>query len=71
MLPFLPEAMSKLPRADQAILRMHYFERLSHREIAERLNVPVTTVNNRLATARKRLLHALQEIMKLQGLAVC
>jgi RNA polymerase sigma-70 factor (ECF subfamily) len=70
MLPFLPEAMKKLPRCDQAILRMHYFEGLSHREIAERLKIPVTTVNNRLATARRRLLRELEKIMKREGLGV-
>jgi RNA polymerase sigma-70 factor (ECF subfamily) len=71
MLPFLPEAMSKLPRSDQAILRMHYIEGLSHQEIADRLKVPKTTVNMRLAKGRKRLLAEMLKIRDREGLAVC
>lgn len=55
----LSEAMEGLPSGDQKILRMHYIEGLSHEKIAERLGVPTTTVNMRLAAARSRLRKAL------------
>jgi len=57
----LSAAMEELPLSDQRILRMHYIKGLSHEEIAERLGVPVTTVNNRLAKARSRLREVLME----------
>lgn len=57
----LEEAMDGLTADDQQILRMHYVEGLSHKQIAERLEVTVTTVNNRLATARRRLKEKLLE----------
>lgn len=57
----LDEAMAGLSAEDQEIPRMHYVEGLSQKEIAKRLDVPVTTVNNRLATARRRLREKLLE----------
>jgi RNA polymerase sigma factor, sigma-70 family len=57
----LSEAMEGLPYGDQQILRMHYIEGLSHEQIAERLGVPKTTVNMRLAKARRRLKEKLLE----------
>jgi len=59
MLPLLHDAIRTLPSADQRILQMHYFDGLSHQEVADRLHVPVTTVNMRLHTARCRLKTAL------------
>lgn len=55
MLPFLPEAIGKPPPADQRILRLHYFDGLTHQEIADRMKIPKKTVNMRLPAARRRL----------------
>lgn len=55
MLPFLPKAIGKLPSADQRILRLHYFDGLTHQEIADRMKIPRSTVNMRLLAARRRL----------------
>jgi RNA polymerase sigma factor (sigma-70 family) len=70
MLPFLSEAINELPMSDQVILRLHYFEGLKHQEIGDRLGIPKTSVNNRLATARKRLLHELLKIANREGMEV-
>ncbi len=57
----LSEAMAGLPSGDRQILHMHYIEGLSRAEIAKRLGVPITTVDQRLYAARRRLKKALLE----------
>lgn len=45
-------ALQSLPPQSRAILALAYFEGLSHREIAELLEIPEGTVASRLSTAR-------------------
>jgi RNA polymerase sigma-70 factor (ECF subfamily) len=58
----LQQALNELPDAFRVILSMFYFEELSYKEIAERLELPIGTVMSRLARAkadlRSRLLGA-------------
>ncbi|MBQ8764182.1 MAG: RNA polymerase sigma factor [Clostridia bacterium] len=49
------EAMDELTNEKRACVLMMYFEDMSVNEISESLNVPVSTVKNRLWTARKEL----------------
>lgn len=49
------EAVRRLPPAERAVVTLFYFDSRSHREIAEFLRVPQTTVAKRLHTARQRL----------------
>ena len=48
-------AMARLSGRDQEVLRLHLWERLESREIAEVLGLPVTVVRPRLSRARARL----------------
>ena len=48
-------AVVGLPETLQDVVRLFYFGDLSQREIAALLDMPVTTVNNRLHAARKKL----------------
>ena len=49
------DAIRALPEHEQAVTRLFYIEDYSQREIAERLGLPDTTVNNRLHSSRQRL----------------
>lgn len=49
------EAMAELPEEQFAVLRLAYFDGLSHTEIAERIGIPLGTVKGRLGLALKRL----------------
>lgn len=49
------EAVRRLPPAERVVTVLFYFDGRSHREIAEFLRVPRTTVAKRLHTARQRL----------------
>lgn len=49
------EAVRRLPPAERVVVTLFYFDSRSHREIAEFLRVPRTTVAKRLHTARQRL----------------
>jgi len=51
----LQQAFDRLSPQDRVILGMFYFENLSYREIAERLEIPIGTVMSRLARAKARL----------------
>jgi RNA polymerase sigma-70 factor, ECF subfamily len=51
----LEQALSGLPDAFRVILGMFYFEELSYKEIAERLELPLGTVMSRLARAKADL----------------
>ncbi len=45
------EAMKDLPEEQLALLRLAFYEGLSHREIADRLDVPLGTVKSRIRLA--------------------
>lgn len=49
------EAVRRLPPAERVVTTLFYFDSRSHREIAEFLRVPQTTVAKRLHAARRRL----------------
>ena len=51
----LDTAIAKLPANCRHILRLHYVERLSYREIGERLGVSINSVGPALARGRERL----------------
>ena len=51
-----------LPEQEYAVTKLFYYDRRSQREIAELLSLPVTTVNNRLYSSRRRLKMALSDI---------
>ncbi len=48
-------AVATLPSRERAVATLHYFDGHSRRTIAEFLELPLTTVNNRLHAARQRL----------------
>lgn len=47
------ETLEQLADRDQNILRLYYFQELSQKEIAKKLDVPLGTVKSRLYTARQ------------------
>jgi RNA polymerase sigma-70 factor (ECF subfamily) len=49
------EALGALPPDEHTLMRLIYFEGLSHPEVAERLAIPVGTVKSRTARAHRRL----------------
>lgn len=49
LLAALPPALDALSPASRVVLRMHYVDELTHREIAEALELSVGTVKSRLA----------------------
>jgi len=49
------KALSALPEEFRLVVVMFYFEQVSYREIAERLDLPMGTVMSRLARAKARL----------------
>lgn len=51
----IAEAMAELPEAQLAVLRLAYFDGLTHAEISERLSLPLGTVKGRLRLALSRL----------------
>ncbi|CAA9561538.1 MAG: ATP synthase beta chain [uncultured Thermomicrobiales bacterium] len=48
-------AISALPRVEREVTILHYVHDRPQRDVAEFLGIPVTTVNNRLRSARTRL----------------
>jgi RNA polymerase sigma-70 factor (ECF subfamily) len=63
------QAVDKLPELYRRPVHQHYFDGLSHADIARRLHVPVTTVKKRLHDARGRLKEALGEMAEAKKLA--
>jgi len=59
-------ALATLPEQAQTLLVLHYWERLTSREIAEVLDVPTSTVTTRLSRARRALATAV-EALTVQG----
>jgi RNA polymerase sigma factor (sigma-70 family) len=51
----LAEAMAELPEEQLAVLRLAYFDGLSHAEIAEMIGIPLGTVKGRMRLALERL----------------
>ena len=49
------EAMAELPEEQLAVLRLAYFDGLSHAEIAARTGIPLGTVKGRMRLALERL----------------
>jgi RNA polymerase sigma-70 factor, ECF subfamily len=49
------EAMAELPEDQLAVLRLAYFDGLSHSEIAEVIGIPLGTVKGRMRLALERL----------------
>jgi RNA polymerase sigma-70 factor (ECF subfamily) len=59
------EALNKLPEEYRRAFEMNRFEELTHKEIAERLNVSVQTVNYRIGQALKILRKELKDYLPL------
>jgi RNA polymerase sigma-70 factor (ECF subfamily) len=59
------EALNKLPSAYRRAFEMNRFEELTHKEIAERLNVSPQTVNYRIGQALKILRKELKDYLPL------
>ena len=57
--PLLRQVM-ELPRKDQAVLYLHYYEGFSTREVGEILRISQSAVTTRLLRARKRLREELE-----------
>lgn len=55
-------AVDRLPVDEQDVVRMAWFEELTHTEIAERLGVPVGTVKSRSHRAHRRLAELLAHV---------
>ena len=58
--PLLRRVM-ELPRKDQAVLYLHYYEGFSTREVGKLLHISQSAVTTRLLRARKKLKEALGE----------
>lgn len=59
------EAVAELPEEQLAVLRLSYFDGLSHAEIAEVTGTPLGTVKGRIRLGLQRL-HSLSDIYDLQ-----
>ena len=59
----LNAALALIDTDDQQLLESFYFERLSHKEIAEQLDVTPKAVSSRLERAREKLRAALAKIL--------
>ncbi|WP_158221180.1 RNA polymerase sigma factor [Kineosporia sp. R_H_3] len=57
-------ALDALPDDERAIIRMSHFEEMTHREIAEALDVPVGTVKSRSHRGHRRLAASLAHLVK-------
>lgn len=58
--PLLRQIMA-LPRGDQAVLYLHYYEGFSTREVGDILRISQSAVTTRLLRARRRLKEKLEE----------
>ncbi len=54
-------AMKELPEEQRQLLKLSFYEGLSHSEIAEKLNVPLGTVKSRIRLAFRRMKADLHE----------
>ena len=55
------DAIGSLPDEERTVLTLFYLSNYSHKEIAAFLELPLTTVNNRLRSARRGIKKRLQE----------
>ncbi len=62
-------AIEELDEAQRETLRLAYFEGLTHREISERLNLPLGTVKTRIRHGLKKLRISLSSIGESGGLS--
>ena len=60
-------AVAALPKDLCEVITLFHIDDLSQKQVAARLKVPVTTVDNRLRTARKRLKKALQSLKSVRS----
>jgi RNA polymerase sigma factor (sigma-70 family) len=58
------QAVEGLPRQEREVVQLFYFGELSQREVASTLDMPISTVNNRLHAARQRLKGGLQTMVR-------
>ncbi len=58
------EAIDALPQAQREVITLYYIREYSQQEVAAFLEVPVTTVNNRLHAARKQLKRRILPMVK-------
>jgi RNA polymerase sigma-70 factor (ECF subfamily) len=58
----LVTALRRIPVDFQVLLELHYWESLTARELAEVLEVPVDTLENRLRRGKQLLRYAAQEV---------
>jgi RNA polymerase sigma-70 factor (ECF subfamily) len=57
------EAIEQLPRHERVVARLAHVEGLTHREISDRLGIPIGTVKSRGARAQARLATALVSLV--------
>ena len=57
-------ARQALPELERSVVMLFYISEFSHKEIADFLEIPETTVNNRLHSSRKRLKKELMSMAK-------
>lgn len=55
-------AVAMLPRTSRQVVELAYFYELSHREIADRLSIPIGTVKSRMFRAQKLLASQLSHL---------
>ena len=60
----LSEAIAMLPEGQQLVTMLFYLQEYSYKEIADFLEIPISTIKKRLYTARKRLKGRSGHIMK-------
>jgi RNA polymerase sigma-70 factor (ECF subfamily) len=56
-------ALDELPEDERAVVRMSHFEDMTHREIADALDIPVGTVKSRSHRAHRRLAGRLAHLL--------
>ena len=59
-------AITELPAPQQEAIELAYYEGLTHREIAEKLNQPVGTIKTRIKLGMSKLRYALRPCWKLE-----
>lgn len=62
LLDYLDQMINQLPDKCKEIFYLSRMEQLSHKEIAEKLNISVKTVENQISIALKRLKQGMQNM---------
>jgi RNA polymerase sigma-70 factor (ECF subfamily) len=60
----IESALALLPREQHAVVALAFLEGLSHREIAERLGIPMGTVKSRMRLAYRKLREAVEDLSR-------